>query len=88
VVHTVLKDSNLKSISCEEARKLASQGWRLVDVRLAGDFDRGHAEGAESVPLYRFVEGRVRGAAPGFGGFGAVWGARGGALSGLLVGLG
>ncbi len=36
------------------------QGWTLIDVRLAGDFDKAHAEGAASVPLYRFVEGTVR----------------------------
>ncbi|GBF96899.1 hypothetical protein Rsub_09904 [Raphidocelis subcapitata] len=59
VVHTVLKDEKLKSVSCEEARQLASRGWRLVDVRLAADFERGHAEGAVSVPMYRFVEGKT-----------------------------
>jgi hypothetical protein len=59
VVHTVLSDAKLKSISCEEALKLQGQGWTLVDVRLEGDFVRGHAEGAVNVPLYRFVEGRV-----------------------------
>ncbi|KAI8473560.1 MAG: hypothetical protein J3K34DRAFT_410488 [Monoraphidium minutum] len=58
VVHTVLSDAGLKSVSVEEARKLARQGWKLVDVRLEGDFEKAHAEGAVSVPLYRYVEGQ------------------------------
>lgn len=57
VVHTVLSDAKLQTVSCEEAAKLQRQGWTIVDVRLEGDFARGHAEGAVNVPLYRFVKG-------------------------------
>jgi hypothetical protein len=59
VVHTVLNDAGLKTVSCEEAAKLSKQGWTLIDVRLAGDFEKWHAEGAVNVPLYRYVEGQV-----------------------------
>ena len=59
MVHTVLSDAKLQSISCEEAAKLSRQGWTLVDVRLAGDFEKGHAEGAVNAPMYRFVEGQA-----------------------------
>ncbi|KIZ04155.1 hypothetical protein MNEG_3803 [Monoraphidium neglectum] len=58
VVHTVLNDAGLKTVSCEEAAKLSKQGWTLIDVRLAGDFEKWHAEGAVNVPLYRYVEGQ------------------------------
>jgi rhodanese-related sulfurtransferase len=35
------------------------QGWTLVDVRLASDFERISAEGSVNVPMYRWVwEGR------------------------------
>lgn len=61
MVHTVLNDAGLKTVTVEEAAKLRKQGWTLIDVRLKDDYDRGHAEGAISVPLYRYVEGKVRG---------------------------
>jgi rhodanese-related sulfurtransferase len=57
VIHTVLSDSKLQTVSPEEAKRLQASGWTLVDVRLAGDFDRAHAAGAVSAPMYRFVEG-------------------------------
>jgi hypothetical protein len=45
VVHTVLSDAGLKSVSCAEAEKMAKQGWTLVDVRLSGDFDKARCVG-------------------------------------------
>eukprot|EP00877_Chromochloris_zofingiensis_P007463 jgi/Chrzof1/2970/Cz12g06140.t1 len=57
VVHTTLTDAGLKSISPQEAQALQSQGWTLVDVRLAADFEKWRAEGAVNVPLYRYVQG-------------------------------
>jgi rhodanese-related sulfurtransferase len=36
---------------------MQSQGWTLVDVRIAGDYDALHAAGAINIPLFRFVQG-------------------------------
>lgn len=38
-----------------QAYKLQRQGWTLVDVRLATDFERISAEGSINVPMYRCV---------------------------------
>jgi len=57
VVHMELEKKGLKGVGPEEALKLQSQGWTLVDVRIEGDFEKGHAAGAVSLPLYRFVAG-------------------------------
>ncbi len=38
-----------------QAQALTSRGWVILDVRLADDFDKQHAEGAVNVPLYRRV---------------------------------
>ena len=38
-----------------QAYKLQKQGWTLVDVRLATDFDRVSAQGSLNVPMYRCV---------------------------------
>ncbi|GIL91564.1 hypothetical protein Vretifemale_19161 [Volvox reticuliferus] len=40
-----------------QALALQDQGWTIVDVRLATDFEQVHAAGAVSLPLYRYVEG-------------------------------
>lgn len=57
VVHTTLTDAGLKSVDVQEAAKLQRQGWTLVDVRLASDFERQSAAGSVNVPMYRFVAG-------------------------------
>ncbi|KAG2434001.1 hypothetical protein HYH02_012462 [Chlamydomonas schloesseri] len=57
-IHTLLVSKGLRSVTPEEARILsAEQGWTLVDVRLGDDFVKTHAEGAISLPIYRYVEG-------------------------------
>jgi rhodanese-related sulfurtransferase len=38
-----------------QAYKLQSQGWTLVDVRLAAEFDNTSADGSVNVPMYRCV---------------------------------
>lgn len=57
IMHTQLVSKGLRSVTPEEAQELQGQGWTIVDVRLAGDFDKVHAAGAISLPLYRYVEG-------------------------------
>lgn len=57
VVHTTLTMKGLKSVSPKEALKMQSQGWTIVDVRIEGDFDKSHAQGAVNVPFFRFVQG-------------------------------
>ncbi|KAF8061385.1 Acad10 [Scenedesmus sp. PABB004] len=57
VVHTTLSDAGMKGVDVQEAAKLQKQGWTLVDVRLAGDFDKSSAAGSINVPMYRLVEG-------------------------------
>jgi rhodanese-related sulfurtransferase len=57
VVHTLLTEKRLKSVTPSEALKMQSQGWTLVDVRIAGDYDALHAAGAINIPLFRFVQG-------------------------------
>jgi rhodanese-related sulfurtransferase len=59
VVHTTLTDAGLKTVDVQEAIKLQRQGWTLVDVRLAADFDKLSAEGAVNVPMYRYVAGNA-----------------------------
>ncbi|PNW83803.1 hypothetical protein CHLRE_04g217910v5 [Chlamydomonas reinhardtii] len=57
-IHTLLVSKGLRSVTPEEARILTEeQGWTLVDVRLGDDYLKNHAEGAISLPIYRYVEG-------------------------------
>ncbi|GIL91563.1 hypothetical protein Vretifemale_19161, partial [Volvox reticuliferus] len=56
-IHTLLVSKGLRSVTPEEALALQDQGWTIVDVRLATDFEQVHAAGAVSLPLYRYVEG-------------------------------
>lgn len=35
---------------------LVCQGWTIVDVRIEGDYAKGHCEGAINLPLFRFVQ--------------------------------
>lgn len=53
----VLSQKGLKCVTPEEAFKLTSKGWKIVDVRIAGDFDKQAAAGAISLPMYQTVEG-------------------------------
>eukprot|EP00197_Chlamydomonas_leiostraca_P009640 CAMPEP_0202865800 /NCGR_PEP_ID=MMETSP1391-20130828/6358_1 /ASSEMBLY_ACC=CAM_ASM_000867 /TAXON_ID=1034604 /ORGANISM="Chlamydomonas leiostraca, Strain SAG 11-49" /LENGTH=262 /DNA_ID=CAMNT_0049545677 /DNA_START=1 /DNA_END=789 /DNA_ORIENTATION=- len=57
VVHTLLTEKGLRSVKPAEALKMQKQGWTIVDVRIEGDFEGQHCEGAVNVPLYRFVQG-------------------------------
>jgi rhodanese-related sulfurtransferase len=50
-----LDDCSIVVLCCDQARKLQKQGWTLVDVRLATDFERFCAEGSVNVPMYRCV---------------------------------
>lgn len=57
VVWQTLTDEGVKMVTSEEASKMATKGWTIVDVRLTGDFDKQHAEGAINLPLFRYVQG-------------------------------
>lgn len=57
VVWQTLVDEGVKMVTCEEAEKMKKKGWTIVDVRLAADYEKQHAEGAINVPLYRYVAG-------------------------------
>lgn len=57
VVHAELTEAGVKSVTAEEAAKLQSQGWVIIDVRVEGDFASQHCEGAVNIPLFRFVQG-------------------------------
>ncbi|GFR51091.1 hypothetical protein Agub_g13417 [Astrephomene gubernaculifera] len=57
-MHTLLVSKGLRSVTPEEALTLQqTQGWTLLDVRLQADYDKVHAAGAVSLPLYRYVAG-------------------------------
>jgi rhodanese-related sulfurtransferase len=60
VMHYFLTEKKLKSVDKSEAIKLMKKGAALVDVRLSGDFDIEHAEGAVNVPLYRLTAGDAK----------------------------
>lgn len=47
----------LESVPVPKAAELQKDGWTLVDVRLAENFNYGHIEGSVSIPLYRQVQG-------------------------------
>eukprot|EP00873_Tetraselmis_striata_P022142 jgi/Tetstr1/442406/TSEL_030532.t1 len=60
VVHTVLTQNKLKSITVEQAAKEVKSGKAiLVDVRDPFSFARNHAEGSVNVPLFRGVQGNT-----------------------------
>ncbi|PNH05586.1 Rhodanese-like domain-containing protein 14, chloroplastic, partial [Tetrabaena socialis] len=56
-VHTLLVGKGLRSVTPQEAQTLQGQGWTIVDVRLASDFEKVRAAGSLSLPIYRYVEG-------------------------------
>ncbi len=41
---------NIPDVTC------LAQGWTIVDVRIEGDYAKGHCEGAINLPLFRFVQ--------------------------------
>ena len=43
-------------ISSQDARKMVSQGAKLVDVRTPSEFASGHIEGAVNIPLQQLTE--------------------------------
>ena len=45
--------TRLGKITGQRARELVASGARLVDVRTPSEFQRGHIDGAENVPLDR-----------------------------------
>lgn len=47
----------MQGVSPERAAELQSQGWTIADVRVAADFEKQHAQGAISLPMYRYVQG-------------------------------
>lgn len=50
-------DKELKSLSPENAKSLTDSGeWVLIDVRPGEDFEKGHAQGAVSAPLFRSMD--------------------------------
>ena len=57
VMHTYLSRKKLKTINQEQALSMVSKGAILLDVRLAMDFEKEHAEGALNVPLFRITAG-------------------------------
>ena len=57
VMHTYLTTKKLKTINQEAALAAMKKGATLVDVRLAIDYEKEHAAGAVSVPLFRITAG-------------------------------
>lgn len=57
MVWQTLTDEGVKIKTVEEASEMMKNGWTLVDTRLAGDYDKQHAQGAISLPLFRYVKG-------------------------------
>ena len=41
----------VRRITPDEASRLMTEGWKLIDVRSIPEFDQGHPEGAYNVPL-------------------------------------
>lgn len=57
ICHTYLTSKGLKSVDPEQAAELQKKGWQVVDVRLGEDYEKMHAVGAVSLPMYRYVQG-------------------------------
>jgi rhodanese-related sulfurtransferase len=57
VMHQYLTSKKLKTIDQDTALALQKKGAYLVDVRLGMDFEKEHATGAVSVPLFRITAG-------------------------------
>jgi rhodanese-related sulfurtransferase len=60
VMHTYLTGKKLKTIDQDSALALMKKGAYLVDVRLGMDYEKEHAVGAVSVPLFRITAGNER----------------------------
>jgi rhodanese-related sulfurtransferase len=58
VMHTYLTQKKLKSCTIEQAQADSKKrNTILMDVRLAVDFEKQHAQGAQNVPLFRITAG-------------------------------
>ena len=58
IVHTYLTRNKLQSLSPAEASDLVkSKGAKIVDVRLARQFDYAHITGSISVPMFQITQG-------------------------------
>ena len=57
IMHTFLTSKKLKSVNQDETLALMKKGAILIDVRLGEDFEKEHAKGAISVPLFRITAG-------------------------------
>lgn len=61
VVHTTLVQNKLQSVECDKADAMMRDGKAvMLDIRTRKAFEKGHVEGAISVPLFRPVEGRTK----------------------------
>ncbi|KAL6769906.1 hypothetical protein ACKKBG_A32820 [Auxenochlorella protothecoides x Auxenochlorella symbiontica] len=58
VMHTELVRRKVRCVEPEEAHNAVSSGKAvLLDVRLPKQFEKGHADGAVNIPLYRITAG-------------------------------
>lgn len=58
VMHTELVRRKVRCVEPQEAHNAVSSGKAvLLDVRLPKQFEKGHADGAVNVPLYRITAG-------------------------------
>ncbi len=57
VMHTYLTGKKLKTVDQDTALSLMKKGAYLVDVRLGMDYEKEHAVGSVSVPLFRITAG-------------------------------
>lgn len=57
-MHTELVRRKVRCVEPEEAHNAVSSGKAvLLDVRLPKQFEKGHADGAVNIPLYRITAG-------------------------------
>jgi rhodanese-related sulfurtransferase len=57
-VHRALTERGLQDCDCQEAyERLASGAAIAIDIRQADEYERLHAQGARSAPLFRLIQG-------------------------------
>lgn len=57
-VHRVLTERGLPDVDCKEANaRVASKKAILIDVREGQEYEKCHAKGAQSAPLFRLIQG-------------------------------
>lgn len=57
IMHDKLTENRVRSILTTDIEGLKGRGARLIDVRPSNEFEAGHIEGSNSVPLYQPIEG-------------------------------